>query len=200
MRNSVCARMPIASPATKPPRISARDAPRPAIADAMSACAPTAGRQAGHVAQRPQRREPEQRRARRRRRVAHQREPLAGPRARRKNANSSSDQRAARRARSRSPARAAPRRRRRRRAAAPSTTFRERDEDRIAGRMRLVARDVEVAHAEREVDRVDVFERRREEREVRAPGTGAASAATAVLHGRTQTGRSRSASFRLPRR
>ncbi len=32
--------------------------------------------------------------------------------------------------------------------------------------MRLVVRDVEVVEAEREIDRVDVFERMREEREV----------------------------------
>ena len=32
--------------------------------------------------------------------------------------------------------------------------------------MRLMARDVEVADAEREVDRVEIFERRRQERQV----------------------------------
>ena len=36
----------------------------------------------------------------------------------------------------------------------------DQDEDRIARRMRLMVRDVEVAHAEREVDRVEIFERR----------------------------------------
>ena len=35
--------------------------------------------------------------------------------------------------------------------------------DGIAGRMRLVQRRVEMAQPEREVDRIDVFERRREE-------------------------------------
>ena len=43
----------------------------------------------------------------------------------------------------------------------------QRDVDRIAGRMRLVLRDVEVPDAEREVDRVDVLERPGQEREVR---------------------------------
>src|SRR6185436_15286367 len=45
--------------------------------------------------------------------------------------------------------------------------LREGDEYRVAGRVRLVLRDVELAHAQREVDRVEVFERRRQEREVR---------------------------------
>ena len=38
--------------------------------------------------------------------------------------------------------------------------LREQDEDGIARRVRLMARDVEVADAEREVDRVEIFERR----------------------------------------
>ena len=37
--------------------------------------------------------------------------------------------------------------------------FRDQDEQRIAGRMRLMLGDVEVADAEREVDRVEIFER-----------------------------------------
>src|SRR6185503_20516566 len=43
----------------------------------------------------------------------------------------------------------------------------EGDEYRIAGRMGLMARDVEVGDAEGEVDRVEVFEGRRKEPEVR---------------------------------
>ena len=44
--------------------------------------------------------------------------------------------------------------------------FRERDVHRVARRMRLMVRDVEVAHAERKVDRVEIFECAREQREV----------------------------------
>ena len=58
--------------------------------------------------------------------------------------------------------------------------------------------DVEVANAEREVDRVDVFERRRRETagaRARRPARGRAESRTDHW-----TGRSRSASFRLPRR
>ena len=43
----------------------------------------------------------------------------------------------------------------------------ERDVDGITRRVRAMRRDVEVAHAEREVDRIDVFERRGEKRDVR---------------------------------
>ena len=45
--------------------------------------------------------------------------------------------------------------------------FSERDEDGISRGMRLVLRWIEVAHAEREVHRVEIFERRREKRQVR---------------------------------
>ena len=45
--------------------------------------------------------------------------------------------------------------------------FRDRDEHRVAGRMRLMLRDVEVADPEREVDRVEIFERLREVRQVK---------------------------------
>ena len=45
--------------------------------------------------------------------------------------------------------------------------FAERDEDGISGRMRLMLRRIEIAHAEREVHRVEIFERRRKKREVR---------------------------------
>ena len=43
----------------------------------------------------------------------------------------------------------------------------ERDEDGISRRMRLMLRRIEVAHAEREVHRVEVFERRRQKGEMR---------------------------------
>jgi hypothetical protein len=36
------------------------------------------------------------------------------------------------------------------------------DKQRVSGRMRLMVCDVEGAHAEREIDRIDVFERRRQ--------------------------------------
>ena len=42
----------------------------------------------------------------------------------------------------------------------------ERDVDRRAGRMRLMPRGIEIAQSQREVDRVDVFERRGERRKV----------------------------------
>ena len=42
----------------------------------------------------------------------------------------------------------------------------ERDEHRVARRMRLVTRDVEVTHPEREVDRVEILERVRQKYEV----------------------------------
>ena len=45
--------------------------------------------------------------------------------------------------------------------------FAERDEDGISRRMRLMLRRIEVAHAEREVHRVEIFERRRQKRQVR---------------------------------
>ena len=51
-----------------------------------------------------------------------------------------------------------------RRAARPVDSFHQRDVDRVAGRMRLVLRDVELADAEREVDGVDVLQRGREEK------------------------------------
>ena len=77
--------------------------------------------------------------------------------------------------------------------------FSERDVDGIAGRMGPVCRDVEVANAEREIDRVDVFERRRQERHVREREDRAPARPAHALE-RHDTGRRRSASFRLPRR
>ena len=64
--------------------------------------------------------------------------------------------------------------------------------------MRTVRRDVEVAHAEREIDGVDVLERRGQERRVREREDQRQRGQRAP--GGHDTGRSRSASFRLPRR
>ena len=159
-------------------------------------------RQAGHVAQRPERREPEQRRA-----DGHDHRPprqpavvLDEPAEQTRTAAGSAARRRARSS-SASAARLRAARRRQRRSTAVEA-FAERDEDRIAGRMRLMLGDVEVAHAEREVDRVDVFERRRqEERGARARNSDArAPRRLCSLADADQTGRRRSASFRLPRR
>ncbi len=77
----------------------------------------------------------------------------------------------------------------------------EGDEDGISGRMGLVLRDVEVGDAEGEIDRVDVFERRRQEPEVRRDEQER-ERRQGRAHGRdwNHTSRRRSASFRLPRR
>ncbi len=74
----------------------------------------------------------------------------------------------------------------------------EENVDRIAGRMRPMGGDVEVADAEREVDRVDVFERWREERDMREREDQRQRGQRARRG--HDTGRRRSASFRLPRR
>ena len=67
--------------------------------------------------------------------------------------------------------------------------------------MRLVLGDVEVADAEREVDGVEVLERLRQEREMRREEDQDQRDAGRSLDVVTrQTGRSLSASFRLPRR
>ena len=76
--------------------------------------------------------------------------------------------------------------------------FSERDVDGIPGRMRTMRRDVEVAHAERKIDGVDVLERRGQERRVRDRVDQREGGQRAP--GGHETGRSRSASFRLPRR
>lgn len=73
--------------------------------------------------------------------------------------------------------------------------FRDGDENGIAGRVRLMARDVEMADAESEIDRVDIFERRGQVRQMREDEErGQRSRRVA----RVQAGRSRSPSFRLP--
>lgn len=50
---------------------------------------------------------------------------------------------------------------------APQQRPAERYVDRRTGRVRLMLRDVEIAEPQREVDRVDVLERRRERRQMR---------------------------------
>ena len=64
--------------------------------------------------------------------------------------------------------------------------------------MRLMLPDVEFAHTEREIDGVDIFERRREKREVGDERDQRKREQRFAQ--RDQTGRSRSASFRLPLR
>ena len=76
--------------------------------------------------------------------------------------------------------------------------FSERDVDRIPRRMRAMRGHVEVAHAEGEVDRVDVLERGGEERHVRQR-EDQRERRQHSLKGH-ETGRKRSASFRLPNR
>ena len=179
---AVCERIPIATPASSArdeERRVGRQAPAPIVRPrpATSASAHIAAANAEHVAQRPQRREPEQRRGRRRR-ASPTSARRSRPSRRRKN---SSERRKRGGAGERAPDRQAARRggvdtgRR----AARGRHLRQRDEDRIAGRMRLVPRDVELPHAEREVDRVEVFERSRQEREVRERGRSASSATPA---------------------
>ena len=115
---AVCERMPIARPASSAPAISVpagRLSRRPAPASTSTAAKPE------HVAERTQRREPEQRRGRQRRAS-----PTAPGRRALRGAGRTGTRRESpprRRARSRSPARAAPRRPRRRRAASRSTAF-----------------------------------------------------------------------------
>jgi hypothetical protein len=50
--------------------------------------------------------------------------------------------------------------------------FREQDEDRITRRMGLMMGDVELPDAKREVDRVEIFERRRKIRKVKCEKNG----------------------------
>ena len=72
--------------------------------------------------------------------------------------------------------------------------LRERDEHRVPRRVRLMARDVELSYAKREVNRIDIFERcgqvgkmERQERDRQD-------------RGRTYTARRSNPSFRLPER
>ena len=151
-----------------------------------------------HVAERTQRGEPEQRRRPPATSVAHHARS-SRPSSRRKNRNNAGNRGGAgERAPDRQPAR-------RRGVHAGGAQhrgrhLRQRDEDGIAGRMRLMPRDVELADAEREIDRVEVLERPGQ----KARGARARkirSSATPADRWRSHsTGRSLSASFRLPRR
>src|SRR5262249_42421895 len=88
--------------------------------------------------------------------------------------------------------------------------FRQRDEERIARRVRLMFGDVEVAHAECEIDRVEILERWRKERqgesgeskpERNAPSArlkGSPYIRSARLQPCDHDGRSTIPSFRLP--
>ena len=62
-----------------------------------------------------------------------------------------------------------------------------------------MVRDVEVSHAHREVDGIDVLESLRQKQEVRSEEEDG-ERADCSTHGRNQTGRRRSASLRLPSR
>jgi len=73
--------------------------------------------------------------------------------------------------------------------------LRERDEDGIAGRVRLMARDVEMADAEGEIDGIEVFQRRGQIRQMREEEERGERSGRAT---RAQAGRSSSPSFRLP--
>ena len=70
------------------------------------------------------------------------------------------------------------------------------DEDRISRRMRLVPRDVVVADAEREVDRVEIFQRDRKGKQVEHEKEQREQPARAQR--RAHAGRSSSPSFKLP--
>jgi hypothetical protein len=76
--------------------------------------------------------------------------------------------------------------------------LRNRDEERVPRRMRLVLRDIEVADAEGEVDGVEIGKGRRQARRVRHQEQHR-DRDERRAHG-DQTGRSRRASFRLPSR
>ena len=205
VRTTVCDRKPIARPARNAPASSARGAgsraddrasrQRPGDQDQSR----DRDAQPGHVAQRPQRGEPEQRRgrppSRRRARAPRMRGRARATRRRRSSRSAGAGERA--------PHRQAAHFRRRdtRRAQQRRGELAERDEQRISGRMRLVLRDVEVADAQREVDGVDVVERGRAARRgARARNSAASAGRRSRAVSGTQTGRRRSASLRLPRR
>src|SRR5205807_1078507 len=74
--------------------------------------------------------------------------------------------------------------------------FSKRHEDGIAGRMRLVLGRIELVEAEREIQRVDVFERRGQKREMRREEQRRQGGGPEKF--RLQTCRSSSPSFKLP--
>ena len=223
VRRSVCERTPTANPATKAPRINVREAPRRAIAETTSACAATAaarpvmslsGRSA--VNQKSGAHAVTTVAHRARHSPASSSLPsasglpstLAGPRAARRRpaaqrAEEREEEHDERRPREHAPDREPARLREShaRRAKHGGRRLSEGDEDGISGRMGLVLRDVEVGDAEGEIDRVDVFERRRQEPEVRRDEQER-ERRKGCAHGQgwNHTSRRRSASFRLPRR
>ena len=131
---------------------------------------------AGHVAERPKRREPEERRRdgddsgppRNRRGLETNTQGLNTPACNTDREKKLVQKPHERCTRDRAPDRQAARFRRRHagRTQDRRRRFAKRDEDGISGRMRLVLRDVEVGDAQGEVDGVDVFEGRRQERNV----------------------------------
>ena len=88
--------------------------------------------------------------------------------------------------------------------------LRKRDVDRIARRMRLMPRDIELTNAQGKVDRVEIFERFREVRQVqrekdrrekdhdRRVKVVSACSAGSALNVVDHVGRRNSPSFRLP--
>ena len=68
--------------------------------------------------------------------------------------------------------------------------------------MRLMVRDIELSHAEGEIDRVEVFERfwqvRKMQREKYGSENNGERLASSAFHLRDQAGRRNSPSFRLP--
>ena len=83
--------------------------------------------------------------------------------------------------------------------------LRERDVHGISGRVRLMMRHVESPHSQREVNRIEVFERFREVREMKdekqesqRDGKRQGRALFAIDFVRPQAGRRNSPSFRLP--
>ena len=81
-----------------------------------------------------------------------------------------------------------------------SCDLRERDEDGISGRVRLMFRRVEVVNPEGEVQRIDVFERRRQEDKVRDQEQHREAECPEQLWGDSQTCRRMKPSFKLPER
>ena len=79
----------------------------------------------------------------------------------------------------------------------PVQQLRCQDEQRVARWMRLVLGDVEVLDAQREIDGVEILQRRREEREMEREKQCAEDSAGQPL-GARHAGRSSSPSLRLP--
>ena len=76
--------------------------------------------------------------------------------------------------------------------------FAERDEDGIPGRVGLMIRRIEIAHAEREVHRVEIFERRRKKGQMRDEKNRGKRGGPEKLRRDLQTWRRIRPSFKLP--